>query len=159
MGITPVMIKVLLAVDDSDSSLRAACAAHALFGDSAQYTVVSVAPTLPLYWGGDLMSYGMAYPLGVPPQGYDGDLPLVVASRVAAEQVAKDVADEADIDPTEVVGDDGDPGRAILATAESHAVDVIVVGSHDRGWFSTLLTPSAAHAVLKHAHVPVLVAP
>ena len=50
--------------------------------------------------------------------------------------------------------------RAMVQRAWSGAsdADVIVLGTHDRGWFSRLLTGSVSSDVLRHADVPVLVA-
>jgi nucleotide-binding universal stress UspA family protein len=152
-------MKVLLAVDDSESSARAAQAARKLFGDDAEYTVVSVAPTVPLYWGDDLMSWGMAYSLSVPSAGYQGKMPLVMSRVETAAQTARDVAESADIDVAHAVGEEGDAARAIVEASHHYNADVIVVGTHDRGWFSRLLDPSTTEAVVRQSGVPVLVAP
>ncbi len=153
------MTKVLIAVDDSESSVRAAKAAHRLFGDGAEYTVVSVAPTLPLYWGDSMMTWGVAYPLAMPQPAYQDSWPLAMSQVEEAAQIAHDVADEADVPVAHAVGETGDAAHAILAAAHAYEADVIVVGSHDRGWFSTLLDPSTAKAVLRESDVPVLIAP
>jgi nucleotide-binding universal stress UspA family protein len=79
------------------------------------------------------------------------------AEDVAAamsEEGTTDVAIEAE--PVGLAG--GDIAETILETASQHAADVIVVGSHERGWFSRLLTPSVADAVVKRADLPVLIA-
>jgi nucleotide-binding universal stress UspA family protein len=34
---------------------------------------------------------------------------------------------------------------------------VIVIGSHDRGWFSKLFTPSVSSALVREADIPVLI--
>ena len=47
--------------------------------------------------------------------------------------------------------------RASRAAAEEHDVDVVVVGSHDRGMLSRLLDPSVAAGVVRGTYRPVLV--
>ena len=46
---------------------------------------------------------------------------------------------------------------AVLRAAEERHVDVIVVGTEERGWFDRLLRPSVSKEIVKQAHVPVLV--
>ena len=63
------MTNVLIAVDDTESSVTAAQTARRLFGDDADYTVISVSESEPVYWGDDPLGSGVAYPLAVPPVG------------------------------------------------------------------------------------------
>jgi nucleotide-binding universal stress UspA family protein len=153
------MKRVLIAVDDTDSSIRAARSALHLFGDDAEYTVISVDATTPLSWGEDVMSWGIAYTLAVPPPGYVGAMPLILSHIDAAAEIAQDVANQADLSVTHVVGEEGDAGTAIIKAAHEYDVDVIVIGSHDRSWFSRLLSPSTAAAVVRKSDIAVLVAP
>ena len=74
-----------------------------------------------------------------------------------AEANARHVARESGLAGAELVGEEGDPAAAVLRAAEERAVDVIVVGTQDRGWFDRLLHPSVSKEIVKHAHVPVLV--
>ncbi len=175
------MTQVLIAVDDSESSIRTARIAYELFGDSAHYTVVNVADQSPMIWGGDALIWGIGYPIVMAPSGVvklaphkseagtspsQSDSPSVEppAAEVdnapidAAIQVALDVATEADLPNPQVVGEVGDPASAIIAAAHHHQADVIVVGSHDRSWFSRLLVPSTAGTVVRDADIPVLIA-
>jgi nucleotide-binding universal stress UspA family protein len=177
------MTQVLIAVDDSESSVKTARIAYALFGDKADYTVVNVADQSPMIWGGDALVWGVGYPIVMAPSGIvmapsgivdpairraepgtqatDEDSPAVEVDNApidAAIQVASDVAAEADIPNPQVVGEVGDPATAIITAAHHHQADVIVVGSHDRSWFSKLLTPSVTGAVVKEADIPVLIA-
>ena len=73
-----------------------------------------------------------------------GDL-AVAAARAAGLEAA------------EAVGGRGDPAEVIAAAADRYDVDLIVVGTHERSWFSHLLRPSVSDAVTDHAHRPVLV--
>ena len=72
--------------------------------------------------------------------------------------MARDVAAEADIPNPQVVGEVGDPATAIINAAHHHNADVIVIGSHERSWFSKLFTPSVRGAVVREADIPVLIA-
>ncbi len=163
------MTQVLIAVDESEQALNAARVAYKLFGDGATYTVVNVADESPMIWGGDYLMWGVGYPMLMAPSGIVGVAPRPTsepASAVsevesapidAAMQVALDVATEAELPNPQVVGEVGDPARAILEAARQHAVDVIVVGSHDRGWIDRLFAPSVADSVVKEAEIPVLI--
>lgn len=139
------MTKVLVAVDDSLVSLRAAHEGARLFG-SATFLVINVAHR-PVPWvaGWD---YGSTYPIEM------SDLP---ADGLHDDELGA-LAVEAGLDPAEVLTvEAGDPAQAICDAAEEHDVDVIVVGSHDRGILQRLLNPSVSHAVLGGTSRPVLV--
>ena len=168
------MTQVLIAVDDSESSIKTARTAYALFGDTATYTVVNVADQSPMIWGGDALVWGIGYPIVMAPSGvvevdHAGASPHSATSDSAAAEVdsapidaaievARGVASEADIPNPQVVGEVGDPAYAIITAAHHHQADVIVVGSHDRSWFSKLLTPSVTGTVVRDADIPVLIA-
>ena len=169
------MTQVLIAVDDSESSVKTARTAYALFGDKASYIVVNVADQSPMIWGGDALVWGVGYPIVMAPTGIvhsavssgeqhsqgageESAAEVDTAPIDAAIQVARDVAAEADIPNPQVVGEVGDPVTAIITAAHHHQADVIVIGSHDRSWFSKLLSPSVTGAVVKEADIPVLIA-
>ena len=143
---------MLIALDDSEQSTHAAKVARALFGEGAEYLAVSVARE-PVAWvepgvgWGGVYAWSEAYPY--PDEN--------VSWQDIASDTAKEAADEAGLAPTEVVGTVGDPVRAVLEAAEQHAVDVVVVGSHDKGWLDRLLTGSVSEGIVRHAHRPVLV--
>src|SRR5690348_9069172 len=127
-------MKVLLAVDDSDDSKRAALAARGLFGEDATYVVVNVGqPQLP-FWGGDPLMWGVAYPLMFPSGGAGDDPPFVTAPAGGAHSApahptvadvallsAQDVADAADLGDATVVGASGDASSRIRALAASES--------------------------------------
>jgi nucleotide-binding universal stress UspA family protein len=170
------MTQVLIAVDDSESSVKTARTAYALFGDKASYIVVNVADQTPMVWGGDALVWGVGYPIVMAPTGIvdptvnraeqhayapgeeGAALEVDTAPIDAAIQVARDVAAEADLPNPQVVGEVGDPVMAIITAAHHHQADVIVIGSHDRSWFSKLLAPSVTGAVVREADIPVLIA-
>ncbi|AXG06368.1 universal stress protein [Haloplanus rubicundus] len=69
---------------------------------------------------------------------------------------ATEIADEFDeaIQTETVVGD---PAREIVAYAEDHDIDQIVIGSHGRSTMSRILLGSVAEDVTRRAPVPVTV--
>jgi nucleotide-binding universal stress UspA family protein len=162
------MTHVLIAVDDSDSSVVAARTAYRLFGDGADYTVINVADDTPVYWGDDALGSGMVYPLAVPAPGMTSAMPLTVTSpdssghvvepAEVAEQTAQEVVARAGIRDARPIGELGDPAKAIVDAANEYAADVIVVGAHDRGWLQRLFNSSVADAVVRKADAPVLIA-
>lgn len=163
------MTHVLIAVDDSETSVTAARTAHHIFGDDARYTVINVASGSPVIWGDQALETGMVYPLALPGPGMVGGIPFSVVSpehpdqanvdRVErAEQRAEDVAQSAGLPDARPIGDTGDAADAIIAAASEHHADVIVVGTHERNWFSRLFTSSVTQAVVRDSDVPVLVA-
>jgi nucleotide-binding universal stress UspA family protein len=142
------MTKVLIAADDSHTSISAARVALSLFGDGAEYLVVNVDQAMR-----DALAWGAAYPLAMPlPTEIDD-----VSALQRAEDVAADVADAAALPSAESLGDVGDPAYAIIQAAHDHAVDVIVVGSHEHSWFGRLFSGSVSNDLLREADIPVLV--
>jgi len=45
----------------------------------------------------------------------------------------------------------------LVNVAEESGVDVIVVGSHGKGWFKRVVIGSISEYVVHHSHIPVLV--
>ncbi|MCB0998446.1 MAG: universal stress protein [Acidimicrobiales bacterium] len=160
------MTHVLIAADDTEESVHAARIARDLFGDTAQYTVVSVARTRAMLWTGSSMEWGVPYTMMVPPAGVAGP-PLVFQHPTSdqphhtpvdiAERQADDVAVAAHLAGADTMGDVGDPADAIARAAQACGADVVVVGSHDRGWFSRLFTRSVSSELVRDAPLPVLV--
>jgi nucleotide-binding universal stress UspA family protein len=167
------MTRVLVAAASTDDGIRVAAASRMLFGDDADYTVLNVATDASdgVTWGDDELSWGVAYPMVLPPMGgAAGGPPLTIRRDIGerrpvdtafdiAHDVAADVAVSASLPKARPLGDVGDPAEAILAAARHARSDVVVVGSHDRGWFSRLVSPSVTRAVVDGAAVPVLVVP
>jgi nucleotide-binding universal stress UspA family protein len=152
------MTTILIAADDSEESVDAARVAHALFGDDAEYLVIHVGASI----SNEVMAWGYAYPVTMPMVAYP---PPALAEPAPgeptpveeAEDRAEALAHAASLESAEAVGDVGDTSEAILNAAREHGADVIVVGSHERGWFSRLLSGSVSQDVIRRSDIPVLV--
>jgi nucleotide-binding universal stress UspA family protein len=164
------MTRVLVAVDETDDSVEAARSAHRLFGDDAEYLAVNVARPAPLAddgvvhpIGGPAAAWGFVWPVRptaspvgpgfepAEPHASSSPTPLEHAEAVASTQAARAGVGG------HPIGEVGDPAEAILAAADAHAVDVIVVGSHAHGWLSRLFGRSVSSAVVRDSTIPVLV--
>jgi universal stress protein A len=143
-------MKVLLAVDNTESSAGAVRAAQQLF-PGAELIVFSAAAVSP---------YLLTEPLGGGIIGMTPSLAQLNVAEETADDAAQDarqkLASDAGIEARTVV-DIGDPGRTICDEAELLDVDVIVVGRAHKSWMSRLLDPSVSEYVMKHAMCPVLV--
>lgn len=139
--------RVLLAVDGSEFSLRAARSGLDLLGGSTVPTVLMVVrPPVPLVPVAD----------AAPP------IDPAVAEGITEDELANAHAEVATV--VRSLGVDaeprlecGDPGSTICEVAATGAFDVIVVGSHGTGWMKRLLVGSVSHHVVQHAPCPVLV--
>jgi nucleotide-binding universal stress UspA family protein len=162
---------VVVAVDETEHSVRVATVARDFFGPDARFLVVSVGAKELLLWDGHPLTWGVSYPV-VPSiagvdypfvpatTGDDPELPTAGLTAVdVAQRNAEGVARAAELHDAEPIGDVGDPAECILTVAEEHGADVIVVGSHHRSWLSRLFTGSVSGQVIKHADRPVLVVP
>jgi nucleotide-binding universal stress UspA family protein len=162
--------KVLIALDDNEESIEAAALARRLFGDDAEYLAINVFehppsavrsasswPTTPV--GGSPLAWGAVWPYdtGAGERAIDEHVPEITGRDVAARD-ALAAAERAGLADADVIGEVGDPARAILDAAHEHAVDVVVVGSHQRSWLSRLFSRSVSAEVVKRADLPVLVA-
>jgi nucleotide-binding universal stress UspA family protein len=139
------MMRVLVAIDDTLVSLRAAREAARLFS-SAEFLVINVTRRQVPWVAG--WEYGAAYSVEM------SDLP---AEGLHDDELGAFVT-EAGLAVAEILTvENGDPARAICEAAEAHDVDVIVVGSHDKGVLRRLFDPSVSDAVVHGTYRPVLV--
>jgi len=139
-------MKVLIAVDDSEESRHAVDVAYRFFGPEADYSILSVGDRPPIYVGG--------YGAGAMPTSDDLTLQLD-AAHATAEDAATHAAER--LPDAEVDVEDGQPGTIICRFAAEHDSDVIVLGSHDRSFWTRLFDPSVGRHVVDHAPCPVLV--
>ncbi|MBA3652638.1 MAG: universal stress protein [Actinobacteria bacterium] len=139
-------MRILVALDESAVSARAAREAVRLFGTSgAEFLVINVArtPNTSLY-----------------PTDFGAVAPMPHDAAYLSDQAelhAAALADQVGLADAEVITDLGDPASSICDAADAHNVDVVVVGSHDRGVIGRLLEPSVAAGVVRGTHRPVLV--
>jgi nucleotide-binding universal stress UspA family protein len=151
-------MKILIALDDSDASHDAVDFANEMLGldaeGAARHEVLILHVTrsvLPFAYVADPLTGGIVYPEA---------LPLVMEAQAAEDESEEaamhDVAAELEGAP-EVLIEHGDAGRTICAVAEDSKVDLIIVGTRDRGAWSKLWHPSVSDHVVRHAVCPVLV--
>ena len=129
---------VIVGVDGSDEGARAVAWA-------AEY-VNNARGTLELVTTWHWPAY-IGYPAALP--DYDPEL----IARTIVEKAAADVSLPPDRIRTTVVG--GPAGQRLVAASE-HA-DLLVVGSHGLGSFSSVLLGSVSAHCVHHAHCPVVV--
>jgi nucleotide-binding universal stress UspA family protein len=163
------MTIVLIAVDATDSSVHAVETAHRLFGDDADYLVLNVGAgsyvPVPIFPSEVGMITPMAWAPIVPPHGAAGDVSgdsaesELSSDAEVAETIAKQIGEEGGLPDATALGVVGDPAGSIIDVAVEHSADVIVVGTHERGWLTRLLTSSVADEVRRESPIPVLVLP
>lgn len=146
-------MKVLVALDESPVSNRAARVAVRLFGRTpdVEFLVINVA-SAPAVWLGNA-AYGTVAPLDIDPRW----LTPTADEAERSERTLLARAEEAGLYRAEALTASGDPVEEICHAAEAHGVDVIVVGSHDKTALRRLIDPSVAAGVVRDTHLPVLV--
>jgi len=148
---------VLVAVEGDEDSVRTLRVAHRLFGDGARYLAINVGEGR--YTS---MQWAYVYPVSSPgtwyPPAWTADQPSdIVDADDRAAAVADSVADAAGMPSVTGLGDVGDPATAIFEAAHNHGVDVVVIGSHERGWFSRLFSGSVEQDLMLTGDFSVLV--
>jgi nucleotide-binding universal stress UspA family protein len=143
---------VLLGTDGSELALEAARRGLALLSGADKVTLLSVVSDLPADTGG-----GIEGPLYTPEQ----EEAILKSETDHATQALRDtravvssVAPKATIDERIEMGD---PAAMICHVAGELAADVIIVGSHGKGFVSRVLLGSVSEYVMRHAPCPVLV--
>ena len=132
---------ILLAVDGSDHSLKAA----KLAGDLARLSggtlwAITVYEKVPSYLG-------------------EPNLSKVIAERT---EKAEEILDEATKEIGEIPGNceseilSGDPAETILQVVDVRNIDLIIMGTRGRGGIKSLLLGSQSHKVVSTAPCPVM---
>jgi nucleotide-binding universal stress UspA family protein len=135
------MTTALIAIDDCPESDDVMASAQRLLEPDTRFIVVSVVS--PVYISSIAPEAMMV-------------MPDVSELRDEAERLVQEAGSHLDETPTtEALV--GDPVDAICASAREHGADVIVIGSHDRGWFSRVLDPPLRDRLVREAPCPVLV--
>ena len=141
-------MRILIALDESPVSSRAAREAARLFSASgAEFLVINVA-RVPIPWAAGA-GFGMVAPLPLDSRW------LEPAEESKAELTAR--AEQAGVPDPEAIATSGDVVTVICAAAEEHDADVIVVGSHGKSTWSRLFDPSISAGVVRETKRPVLV--
>lgn len=160
------MTTVLIAVDATDSSVKAVETAHRLFGDDADYLVVNAGGgtyvPVPIFPSESGLISPLAWAPVVQSQVSVSDThePSEISTdEEVAETIAKQISEEGGLADATALGIVGDAASAIVEVAVGHSADVIVVGTHERGWLTRLLTTSVADEVRRVSPIPVLVLP
>jgi nucleotide-binding universal stress UspA family protein len=143
--------KVLLTTDGSDIALEAARRAVGLLGSGNEYEILSVtAPPVAVGAPGasiDALTAAVPNP--------ETSARLEEEERREAEAAIEAASAALGVDaPHRVVA--GDPAVEICRLAEDEGFDLVVVGSHGRGWLQRVVLGSVSHHVVQHAKVPVL---
>jgi nucleotide-binding universal stress UspA family protein len=144
-------MKVLIATDGSDFSREAIQQSCRLLADSADKSIKIVSV------------YSHVVPLDTFPQSIEYSLEMEGAAQKQAEANVSKAADEVkayfadtEIDVTTDVKC-GAPNQVITETATDWKADLVVVGSHGRGFWKRALLGSVSDSVLHHAPCSVLV--
>jgi nucleotide-binding universal stress UspA family protein len=149
--------RVLVAVDDSDASHRAATFVNYFFdGMDVEILAVNVAPAaapwIPsgVFWGA-LYAWPYDY-WAVQPE-------LLVDAEREAEKKSEQTVLNSGLQEAKPIVEVGDPVMAIQRAADERNVDLIIVGSHDKNLLQRIVSPSVSRELAHHATRPVLIVP
>jgi nucleotide-binding universal stress UspA family protein len=145
------MGKALVATDGSEFAIAAARRARELLHPSLQMTVLTVVPP-PVLPAAAPVTGIEAVPLATPETTEE----LERALREEGEAALQRTADALGSDVERRL-EYGDPATEICRVAKDEAYDVVVIGSHGKGFVKRVLLGSVSHEVLHHASAPVLV--
>ncbi len=156
---TPLFKNILVAVDGSESSKRAAHVALGLAEKLRAQLIVlhAISPPTSYYRSNFPVPVGMAPP---PPSQKEIDTYYAYARRVALGIVG-DTVSEAKKVGTNVKTELPEGVSSVVETIINHAakehVDLIIVGTRGLGGFKKMLIGSVSSGVISHANCPVLV--
>jgi nucleotide-binding universal stress UspA family protein len=143
---------VLLGTDGSEIALDAARRGLALLGEATRITLLTVVSDLPADTGG-----GIEGPIYTPEQEEDlrkSETEHANRSLSDTRALVEPLAPKATIDQQI---ETGDAAATICLVARDLGVDVVVIGSHGKGFLSRVLLGSVSEHVTRHAPCPVLV--
>lgn len=142
------MTRILVALDDTEASRRAAGFVHGLFGGGAAEVLAVSVTRVPAPWIPVGMEYGAVYPWPVP--GSDPD-DLEEAVKATAEEAEHTIHDSG-LDDAEALVIVGDPVEEITRAAREHQVDFIVVGSHHKNLLERFFLGSVSEKLSKNGN-------
>jgi nucleotide-binding universal stress UspA family protein len=146
-------MKILIATDGSEFSDAAVekCCRMVIDPVTENIKVISVFEQ-PLA----LMAAPYAFPVQYNPEIEDGLREQAVQAAAQAEQKIRTCFPDLKKNlTTDVLC--GSPNQAIVEEAENWGADLIIVGSHGRGFFGRMMLGSVSDAVIHHAPCSVLV--
>jgi nucleotide-binding universal stress UspA family protein len=144
---------ILLPTDGSDIALEAATRGVTLLASATKVTLLDVTSDLPLDTGG-----GIEGPILSPDQADEMQQSEERGAQRSMDET--EAAIKAVVPPNATIDrrtEMGDPAAMICSVARDLGVDVIVVGSHGKGFLSRVLLGSVSEHVTRHAPCPVLV--
>jgi nucleotide-binding universal stress UspA family protein len=151
------MKRILVAVDDSDASRRVATFVNYFFGGSdVEILALNVAPAWAPWippgaiWGA-LYSWPAAY--------WNNEAGIALEEQREAESKSERIVVNSGIEEAKPVVEAGDPVVAIRRSADEQNVDMIVVGSHDKGLLTRIFNPSVSRELAHHPTRPLLIVP
>jgi nucleotide-binding universal stress UspA family protein len=142
-------MKVLIAIDDDAPSREALSFAERLVSDRDEVVVLNVTS-----YAGLVPFAGDPFGAGIGAVALDPESLAEIDNR--AEKLVERSAGEIEA-KTESVIEHGSPGERICATAEEHGIELIILGSHERGAFGRFIHGSVSDYVVHHAQCAVLV--
>jgi hypothetical protein len=159
-------MKVLIAGDDSNRSVEIVRQVHEMFGQEAEYFVLTVGSA------SDAKTAGEIHP-AMPPTvlGFatsPASAGAVTTNSVSephanpidvSEQRAGNLAASAGIPGAHALGDVGNPRTAIKNATRDHDIDVVVVRQEHRNWANRLFTKSVADDMVRSNAKPLLLMP
>jgi nucleotide-binding universal stress UspA family protein len=147
--------RILVALDDSEASQRAAQFVNEFFAGSEHEVIgLNVSPA-PVPWIPPV-GYGEVYAFPAAPAGV-ATPEDARAAEAQAEETAAHTVEEVGLEADERYSAIGEVVGEICRAALDHDVDLIVVGSHDKGAFKRFLTGSVSTTLVHEAPRPVLV--
>lgn len=149
-------MKILIATDGSEQSKRAVEISCRMFAenDNSEFKVLSV--------------YKANYPLALAPfeipQGYQKTLERQAQTEAQknteeAAEIIRRVCPKVDLTTDVEELSVGSVGQMIIEKTKEWHSDLIVVGSHGKGFFGRLTNGSTSDELVHHAPCPVLVVP
>ncbi len=139
---------VVVGVDGSEQSLRAARTAAGLVRASGGKLVIATVVRPPEGWWGVVGS--------PPPADVLADALVDAQRRILDETVGALDLEGVDYETDEEIGD---PAAMLIRVCEEYDADVLVIGKHGGGMLRRLVLGSVAHHLVHEAPVPVLLVP
>lgn len=150
------MRRILVAVDESEASRRAATFVDGFFHGRDDVSIVAVnVARVPLEWM-PAVPYGTIAPWPASPT-YDRDAVDEAMAREEGEAQAVAAAQAPPGAEVEVVF--GETVEAIMTAADDQNADLVVVGSSDKGFLQRLIGGSVSDDLARRSSRPVLIVP